>query len=92
MHRNLEDKRDDGINLRRSVMQETYAALAIIALQKKVGKPDQLSEDEFYAQFCEAPWQRLARFSRALLDRTGSRKPIAPTVTADHYDCRLAKA
>jgi len=47
-------------------MQETYAALTIIALQKRVGKPDQLSEDEFYAQFSEAPWQRLSRRCKTL--------------------------
>ncbi|THV16927.1 hypothetical protein [Rhizobium rhizophilum] len=59
-------------------MHETYAALAIIALQKKVGKPDQLSEDEFYAQFCEAPWHRLSRrckafFARLKLSEDGAR-------------------
>lgn len=73
-------------------MHETYVALAIASLQKEFGDRGQLSEDEFYACYSEAPWQRLARFGHSLLDRIRSRKPIAPTVTAVHQACHLAKA
>lgn len=50
-------------------MQEVYAALAVIALKRKLGQNDQLSEDEFYAQFGEAPWSRVSRLSRSLIER-----------------------
>lgn len=73
-------------------MHETYVALAIASLQKEFGDRGQLSEDEFYARYSEAPWQRLARLSRRLLDLVRSRKPVALTVTAVHDACRLTKA
>ncbi len=78
--------------MRRSVMHETYVALAIASLQKEFGGHGRLSEDEFYARYSEAPWQRLARLSRRLRDRIRPRKPVALTVTAVHDACRLAKA
>jgi hypothetical protein len=92
MQPNMETKREDGINERRSVMHETYVALAIASLQKEFGDRSQLSEDEFYARYSEPPWQRLARFGHSLLDRIRPRKPVALTVTAVHDACRLAKA
>lgn len=55
------DKREDGIDYRRSVMHEVHAALAIMALKRQVGQKGQVSEDEFYAQYGEAPWGRLRR-------------------------------
>jgi hypothetical protein len=92
IHPNLETKREDGINERRSVMHETYVALAIASLQKEFGDRGRLSEDEFYARYSEAPWQRMARLSRRLLDRVRSRKLMEPAVTIDHHACHLAKA
>ncbi|MGQ2970843.1 MAG: hypothetical protein ACT6RF_19035, partial [Allorhizobium sp.] len=85
-------KREDGINERRSVMHETYVALAIASLQKEFGGRGRLSEDDFYARYSEAPWQRLARFGHSLLDRIRPRKLMEPTVTVDHHACHLAKA
>lgn len=73
-------------------MHETYVALAIASLQKGFGDRGRLSEDEFYARYSEAPWQRLARLSRRLLDLVRSRKLMEPIVTVDHHACRLAKA
>lgn len=73
-------------------MHETYVALAIASLQKEFGDRGRLSEDDFYARYSEAPWQRWARLGHSLLDRIHPRKPIAPTVTAVHHACHLAKA
>jgi len=50
-------------------MQDIHAVLAILVLQKKHGKPVQQSEDEYYAQFSETPWQRLMHLRRVFLTR-----------------------
>lgn len=63
------DKGEDGINSRRSVMHEVYAALAIAALSQERGQKARLSEEEFYAQYSEVPWARLRRFIRAMRER-----------------------
>ncbi|PLK71762.1 hypothetical protein C0V73_06530 [Rhizobium sp. TH135] len=73
-------------------MHETYVALAIASLQKEFGERGRLSEDEFYARYSEAPWQRMVRLSRRLLDRVRSRKLMEETLTIDHHACHLAKA
>jgi hypothetical protein len=73
-------------------MHETYVALAIASLQKEFGDRGRLSEDEFYARYSEAPWQRLSRLGRSLFERIRPRVPAAPAATADHRDCRLARA
>ena len=50
-------------------MQDIYAALAILVLQKKLGQPAQQPEDEFYAQFSETPGRRLMGLLRVFLAR-----------------------
>ena len=70
-------------------MQEVYAALAVVALKRKLGQSDQLSEDEFYAQFGEAPWSRVSRLSRTVIERLRWRRDIqAPYRSPPDARCR----
>lgn len=74
-------------------MHEVHAALAIMALKRQVGQKDRVSEDEFYAQFREAPWSRLRRLvgsvQRGLLWRPEAR---AVEETHPRRSCQLADA
>ncbi|MBC2771798.1 hypothetical protein H6M51_02930 [Rhizobium sp. AQ_MP] len=73
-------------------MHEVHAALAIVALRRQFRKSDRLSEDEFYASYGEAPWQRLAKFSHAVVDRLARNEQTAQQPSAYHPECRLSKA
>lgn len=74
-------------------MHEVYAALAIAALKQERGQKDKLSEDEFYAQYGEAPWARLRRLVRKVRENLGrgADKPV-DRKTDRGRPCRLAEA
>ncbi|EKF58995.1 hypothetical protein QWE_12113 [Agrobacterium albertimagni AOL15] len=74
-------------------MHEVYAALAIAALKQERGQNDRLSEDEFYAQYGEAPWERLRRLVRRVRKNLarGADKPV-DRETDPGGSCRLAEA
>ncbi|MFN3363473.1 hypothetical protein ACQKP1_03345 [Allorhizobium sp. NPDC080224] len=74
-------------------MHEVYAALAIAALKQERGQKDKLSEDEFYAQYSEAPWVRLRRLVRKVRQNLarGADKPV-DRETDPGKCCRLAEA
>lgn len=50
-------------------MYAVYAALAIVQLKADRDQKCRLTEDEFYAQYGEAPWSRFKRLARFLLAR-----------------------
>lgn len=87
------NRRRDGIEYRRSVMHEVYAAIALTALQRQVGQKEHMSEDAFYAQYSEAPWTKLRRLADRLR-RTLRRRREARSVVDAHsgHACRLADA
>ncbi|MEC9464015.1 MAG: hypothetical protein VX601_12635 [Pseudomonadota bacterium] len=74
-------------------MHEVYAAIAVTALQRQVGQKEQMSEDEFYAQYSEAPWTKLRRLA-GRLKRTVRRRREGRAVVDTHpgHACRLADA
>jgi hypothetical protein len=92
IHPDLANKREGGINERRSVMHEVHAALAVIALRREFGGPDRPTEDEFYARYSEVPWRRLARFSRVVLGMMKPRLKENSASGASQHVCSLSKA
>ena len=74
-------------------MLEVHAALAIMALKRQVGQKGQVSEDEFYAQYGEAPWGRLRRLVGVAQRRLRWRPEARTVKEADPPRCsRLAEA
>jgi len=74
-------------------MHEVYAAIALTALQRQVGQKEQMSEDAFYAQYCEGPWTKLRRLADCL-KRAVRRRPETRGVAEapPGHACRLADA